>query len=348
MKLSFITDKHDAHVERFEASFQKIPGVTFSLITIDHTANGPTGVLEGRSLTGWDALRSAVGETTDLVVSGPLDTITPHLVGGDYRHIGISWATDVMVSAAKSLEDLRALTATVVGLDLVVTDNYATENALIALGVDPEAICRIPWGPEESETGATISRADLGVSPEAFLVLYPRSLEPHYQPEVFIEALAVVVKSHPSVVAMVVESGSKVAAITADIATRGLGDHVVWQALVPPQQFPALIACADGVVVTPQTDGTSVTVMDAMRQGVPVISTLTNGSGEWVIDGITGWSFPVGNAAALATAVMRLMDSSPAERAQVVANAQHLVSKKAGWARSEAALLEEIQIRFIS
>ena len=348
MKLSFVTDKHDSHVERFRASFQKIPGVTFSLVTIEHTATGPTGVVEGKPVAGWDALRAALGVTTDVVVSGPLDTITPHLVGGDYRHVGISWATDVMVSAAKSLEDLQAVQAGVLGLDLVVTDNYATENALIALGVDPEAICRIPWGPEVSQPSSALSRADLGVSPEAFLVLYPRSLEPHYQPEVFIEALALVVKSHPSVVAVVVESGSKVAAIKADIAAGGLGDHVVWQALVSPEQFPALIACADCVVVTPQTDGTSVTVMDAMRQGVPVISTLTNGSAEWVMDGITGWSFPVGNATALANALLRVMDSSPGEAAQVVANAQHLVAQKAGWARSEKILLEEIQKPFTS
>jgi glycosyltransferase involved in cell wall biosynthesis len=88
--------------------------------------------------------------------------------------------------------------------------------------------------------------------------------------------------------------------------------------------------------------------MDAMRQGVPVISTLTNGSAEWVMDGITGWSFPVGNATALANALLRVMDSSPGEAAQVVANAQHLVAQKAGWARSEKILLEEIQKPFTS
>jgi len=346
VKLFFVTDKQDSHVDRFHASFQTIPGVAAELVRIRNTSQGPQCVLAGQTLEGWEALRSALAGQSHLVVSGPLDTVTPHLVGDDYRHAGISWATDVMVTAAHSTTELERLRTTLSGLDLVVTDNYATENALISLGVAPEKLCRIPWGPEGVKPGAGISRADWGFPTESFLVVYPRSLEPHYQPEIFIEALASVVETHPSVLAVLVESGSLVATVKKDIAARGLESHVVWQRPVPASEFPGLIAVADVVVVSPLTDGTSVTVMDAMHQGIPVISSLTNGSAEWVVDGITGWSFPVGNAQALAATLIRVIDATPENRAMVVANAARLVAKKAGWARSEEILSAEIRKLF--
>jgi glycosyltransferase involved in cell wall biosynthesis len=342
VKLFFVTDKQDSHVQRFYSSFETLEGVTAVLVGIEHQTHGPRCVLEGQVVEGWDALRRALGGPSHLVVSGPLDTVTGHLVGGDYRHVGISWATDVMVSAATSPEELANVAETVARLDLVVTDNYATENAVIAFGVTPEKVCRIPWGPAGFNRSGDINRADWGVSDDSLVVLYPRSLEPHYQPEIFIEALAAVVKTHPNTVAVIVESGSLVAALKSDIVARGLEPHVVWQSPVSAASFPSLVAAADVVVVSPLTDGTSVTVMDAMAQGTPVVSSLTNGSAEWVIDGITGWSFPVGNARALAVALSRVWNATPENRATVVANAGRLVAEKAGWARSEAILLREI------
>jgi glycosyltransferase involved in cell wall biosynthesis len=103
-----------------------------------------------------------------------------------------------------------------------------------------------------------------------------------------------------------------------------------------------MMTCADAVVVTPRTDGTSVTVMDAMAQGVPVVSSLTAGSAEWVIEGITGWTFPVGNAPALADAMERVLVTEESHRALVTQQAGNLVTKKAGWDESSKRLGEVI------
>ncbi|MCF8523123.1 MAG: glycosyltransferase family 4 protein, partial [Pontimonas sp.] len=259
-----------------------------------------------------------------------------------YRHVGISWATDVMVTAAQSAEHARALSHTLQSLDLVVLDNYATENAVVALGVAPDRICRIPWGPE----GAALSplqRSSLGLPDDAFVIVYPRSLEPHYQPEVFIDALANLVATRPSARAVVVESGSMVDSVKQDAARRGLSDHIVWLPLRSPEEFQAIIAMADAVVVTPRSDGTSVTVMDAMHHGVPVVTSLTNGSAEWILDGVTGWTFPVGNADALGGALESLASMSEADRSVITGNARRLVDQRAGWSQSAALLGAEIK-----
>jgi glycosyltransferase involved in cell wall biosynthesis len=100
---------------------------------------------------------------------------------------------------------------------------------------------------------------------------------------------------------------------------------------------------ADAVVVTPRTDGTSVTVMDAMHHGVPVVTSLTNGSAEWILDGVTGWTFPVGNAHALGEALESVASMSEADRSVITDNARRLVDQRAGWSQSAALLGAEIK-----
>ena len=339
MRLVFVTDRQDAHAARFSELFAGL-GADHEHVMVE--GPGATFELGGATLGGWDELRAALATTPTVVVSGPLDTVTANLVGGAYRHVGISWATDVMVTAAQSTEHARAMAGTLQSLDLVVLDNYATENAVVALGAAPDRVCRIPWGPEGAAF-TPIERSALGIPGDAFVIVYPRSLEPHYEPEVFVDALAHLVAKRPSARAVLVESGSMVDSLKRDLATRGLSDNIVWLAVRSPQEFQGVIVLADAVVVTTRTDGTSVTVMDAMHHGVPVVTSLTNGSAEWILEGVTGWTFPVGNSGALAAALESVASMSAADRALITGNARRLVEERAGWSHSATTLAAEIK-----
>jgi glycosyltransferase involved in cell wall biosynthesis len=346
MRLVFVTDRHDAHAARFSELFAGL-GADYEHAQVQGLGSALTAELDGTTVTGWDNLKTALAASPTVVVSGPLDTVTAHLVGGDYRHVGISWATDVMVTAAQSAEDARALSETLQSLDLVVLDNYATENAVIALGAAPDRVCRIPWGPEGIAV-TPLERSTLGIPEDAFVIVYPRSLEPHYQPEVFLDAVVELAAKRPGVRAVLVEAGSLVDSVKRDLTRLGLSDHIVWLPLRAPQEFQAIIAMADAVVVTTRTDGTSVTVMDAMHHRVSVVTSLTNGSAEWILDGVTGWTFPVGNAHALAEALESVASMSLADRALITGNARRLVDQRAGWPQSAATLGSEIKKLFTS
>ena len=342
MRLVFVTDRKDAHAARFSELFAGL-GADFEHVALE----GPdvTCELGGTTLRGWDELRVALAATPTVVVSGPLDTVSGNLAGGDYRHVGISWATDVMVTAAQTPEHALALSETLHSLDLVVLDNYSTENAVVALGAAPDRVCRIPWGPEGAAFNP-IERSALGIPDDAFVIVYPRSLEPHYEPQVFVDAFARIVAQRPSARAVLVESGSMVDSIKSDLARRGVADRVVWLPVRSPQEFQAVIAMADAVVVTTRTDGTSVTVLDAMHHGVPVVTSLTNGSAEWILDGVTGWTFPVGNSSALVAALESVASVEPADKALITGNARRLVDQRAGWSHSAATLATEIKKLF--
>lgn len=353
MKIFFVTDRVDAHAARFDALFGGISS-SYSLVTVTFSPQGiPSATLGDHPVEGWGEIRMFLETEKALVISGPLDTVTSELAGGKYRHIGISWATDVMVTAASGFPELASLRSTVLGLDLVVTDNYATENAVVGLGVDANKVLRIPWGPEADSSdrdgpeqdggGQIVTRADFGLPRDRKILLYPRSLEALYQPEVFVEAIALVAKVHPEVLAVCVEAGSMVPQVKRQIEGLSIAEFFAWQPLRSPQEFQGLLAVSDALVVTPKTDGTSVTVMEAMQARIPVVSSLTSGSSEWIIHGVTGWSFPVGSAEALATVIVSMLEASDEHREAIVANAYRLVTARAGWSASSSRFADAIR-----
>ena len=343
MALFFVTDRSDAHVARFDALFATVTE-DYEYVHITEGADGePRATVSGSVCESWDELVNALSAPRSVVVSGPLDTVSGHLTEGDFRHIAISFATDVMVSATQSAEQLSRLRNLVPSLDTVVTDNYATENALVALGAQLENILRIPWGPDTLRSGKSLARTDCGWPEDKRVVLYPRSLEPHYDPLVFVAALEQVVSKFPDTLAVLVETGSLIQVVKQTLEQKGLAENVHFEPPRDPDTFRSMMALADAVVVTPRTDGTSVTVMDAMALGVPVVSSLTSGSAEWVMEGITGWTFPVGDVDALAAAIERALTSDPALKAEIVGQAKRLVQEKAGWDVSSQRLAEVIR-----
>ena len=336
--LFFVTDRSDSHADRFDALFAGL-SERYQRVTVTVGADGGLeATVASQSVRSGEELREALEQRDAVVVSGALDSVSQILAGGDFVHVGISFATDVMVTAAGSEDALRQLARCVVGLDLVVIDNYATENALISLGVDPERIVRIPWGPSSSDVLTTLSREDFGLPVEGPIVLYPRSLEPLYEPEVFVAALTSVATAHPGLCAVFIESGSMLGEVKHLIHEAGLAESVNFQPLHTPEKFGSLLRLADVVVVSPRTDGTSVTVMEAMAAGVPVVSSLTSGSAEWVMDGVTGWTFPTGDVTALANALHRVLSSSDEHRALITGHARTLVAARAGWRHSSEKL----------
>jgi glycosyltransferase involved in cell wall biosynthesis len=340
-RLFFVSDRVDPHTDRFDRLFQSLP-FDYERVLI-HWAKGPapTGSVGGNLFEDWEGLRKALGAKPSIVISGPLDSIASGLLSKDYRHIGISFATDVMVSAAESADALELLYETANSLDLVVIDNYATENALISIGVDARRILRAPWGPSEKPLKKDF-KVPRGIPAPGSYVFFPRALEPLYDPEVFIKAFAALVHRRPGLVALLIESGSLTGLVKQLIKEHGLEENVAWSPPLPPDEFRELIARAAVIVVAPRTDGTSVTVMDAMHLGVPVVSSMTSGSSEWVVNGVTGWSFPVGEVEGMAVAIRSALAASP-QNTGVLLNAQRLISKRAGWIRATELFTDAIE-----
>jgi glycosyltransferase involved in cell wall biosynthesis len=71
--------------------------------------------------------------------------------------------------------------------------------------------------------------------------------------------------------------------------------------------IPALLAAADIFTLPSRFEGLPMSVIEAMLTGLPVVASDVRGPAEQVIEGVTGFQVPAGDAAALGAALGRLV-----------------------------------------
>jgi glycosyltransferase involved in cell wall biosynthesis len=92
-----------------------------------------------------------------------------------------------------------------------------------------------------------------------------------------------------------------------------LDNHVEFLGEV--QDIAALLHQASLFVLSSRTEGISLTLLEAMSSGLPVVATRVGGNPEVVADGVTGTLTPPGNAEALARAILdRFTDFEGSQR----------------------------------
>jgi glycosyltransferase involved in cell wall biosynthesis len=82
--------------------------------------------------------------------------------------------------------------------------------------------------------------------------------------------------------------------------------------VVPHAELPAVYAAADLYVWPAINEAYGMAFLEAQASGLPVVAGRTGGVPAVVADGVTGLLTPVGDAAAFAAAVARLLDDAGA------------------------------------
>jgi glycosyltransferase involved in cell wall biosynthesis len=99
----------------------------------------------------------------------------------------------------------------------------------------------------------------------------------------------------------------------------------------------------DGFVISSHQEGLALVGLEAMAQGVPVVSTRCGGPEEYVLPDETGYlaSF---DADELAAVILTMLQ--PQNHARLSANALALVRERYGWQRFRAELLTRFHALF--
>jgi phosphatidylinositol alpha-1,6-mannosyltransferase len=143
---------------------------------------------------------------------------------------------------------------------------------------------------------------------------------------------------------MVVGEGPDAGRLARRAADLGLAGAVRWLGAVPQSELPALYAAADAYLGLSRQEGLEVegfglALLEASASGIPVIAGASGGTGEIVLDGVTGFRVPPLDVAAAADRVERVLtDPSLARRLGAAGRAR--AASRFSWDRTVAALLE--------
>ena len=303
--------------------------------------------VEALEAVGFDVVISgAPTDVTDLVASncavavlaGPLFEVTQHIGRLAVPLIGLSWGFDLN----EELPNLPVSSDTTWLQELagLIVDSQATRDIALSLGVDPARIWVIPWGVDLelfTPNGPTISAVDHGFDNRSRVVLSLRTHDDLYRTADVIEAFALAAVAAPDLALVMGGSGPLTAAHEARISELGLSSRVRMIGQIPEADLPSYLRGCDAYLTASQSDGTSVTMLQAMACGAPIIASANAGNSQWITDGLTGQTFPVGDINALA-ALLVICGRNPKTQSEAE-SARELVARQADWIRNREQLL---------
>lgn len=228
-------------------------------------------------------------------------------------------------------------TGAVVTVDKRLKDYVETVSGVIGMAIS-NFIDVDGFRPEQAQNAAL--RKAHGVASDDEVLFCPRRLTKKNGVIYPALALVEVLKQRPKAHLIYAGSGEALGAIRQIVADHHLGDRVTLLGAIPHEQVKAYYAMAD-VVLVPSVhsagveEATSISALEAMGCGAPLIACAVGGLKEIVEDGVDGMLVEEKNVPALAAAIVDLLahpekgaQFAMAARAKIEAQYSHLAAAK--------------------
>jgi len=130
----------------------------------------------------------------------------------------------------------------------------------------------------------------------------------------FIEALPLIARQVPEARFLLVGEGAEREALMARADELGVGDRTIFTGF--RSDVDRMYSLIDVSVLTSLSEGLSITILESMSAGLPVVATRVGGNPELVDEGVTGLLVPPRDPDAFAEAVVTLL-RNPARRREM-------------------------------
>jgi glycosyltransferase involved in cell wall biosynthesis len=280
----------------------------------------------------------------DLVHAGTIQTgaFLTALVG--FRPmLAMSWGSDILVDAGRD-EFWGWMTRYALRrADMLVSDCTEVSHAARQLGgLEAARIVQFPWGvdTERFRSGPdTLLLRRLPGWEGSAIVLCTRSWEPNYGVLHLLDAFCLARRRMPRLRLVLLGSGSQKEAVRHFVSDEGLDDVVLLAGATPPEQLPEYFRAVDVYASCAYSDGSSLSLLEAMATGLPVLATDRASNREWVTGPDHGLLAPFGDAPAITAALLELAALSPERRSAIAVCNRATIEQRADWKCNFAKLL---------
>jgi glycosyltransferase involved in cell wall biosynthesis len=337
MKILYLSRGYSPHDYRFLSAMVEAGHKPFFLPQTNSFSESrelPEGVT---ALSG--ELKQAIAQSKpDLMHAGPLHQASYEAARTGFRPlVQMSWGSDVLWQTKRNLLVRRRVAFSLKRAKVVIGDCDAVRDAVIKFGVSGERVVTFPWGIDLGRFRPGTNpdlRASLGWQ-NSFVILHLRSFEPIYDPITVARAFIRTARENSSVRLLMPGDGSLRSKITGLFARAGFSDRVSIPGLMAQNDLPGFYNAADLYVSASLSDGSSVSLMEALASGLPAAVTDIPSNREWVTSGKQGWLFAARNERALSDLMLNAAES---KRADMRAAARLKAEQRADWSRNKLEL----------
>jgi glycosyltransferase involved in cell wall biosynthesis len=377
MRILYFTRDYSTHDHRFLSALQKT-GHKIYYLRLERRGHQ----LEDRSLPAgveqvpWSGGRSAVSlrdvphlltdlkrvirlTKPDLIQSGPLQTAAfLAALAGFQPLVSMSWGYDLLQDAQRNIFWKWVTRFTLSRSAVMVGDCATIRQRARYFGMPDDAIVTFPWGvdiqhfsPADALAPGAIreinpSERKPGVKTTSpFILLSTRGWEPIYGVDVIAQAFVQAARQRPELHLFLLGNGSQANELRSIFLAGGVIERVHFHGQVTQANLPRYYRAADLYVSASHSDGTSISLLEAMACGRPALVSDIPGNCEWVSPEKEGWLFPDGSVPGLANAMLAAVEQR-SKLADMGHAARALVEKRGNWEENFPKLLQAYDLAF--
>jgi len=281
----------------------------------------------------------------DLVHAGPIQSCG-HVtaLSGFHPWLLTSWGSDLLFQAQQDPDWKQATQAALSSADAFFCDCDAVRaRARQSTDMPDSRIVQFPWGIRKGSfgpVGALPSDEECQAEPGTHVFISTRSWEPLYGIDTLLESFRQAYRVDSSLRLLLLGNGSEAGRAREFIDIHGLSRVIRTLGIHIKEDMPKWFRAADAYVSCAQSDGTSVSLLEAMATGLPVVVTDIPSNREWVVEGRNGWLAPARSPEEFADRLLRAARLSSEQRKLFSERNQRIVEERADWDGNFPRLLE--------
>ena len=294
----------------------------------------------------------------DVVHAGPLQNTAFLTAVSGYRPlVSMSWGYDLLLDAERNAVWRCVTRFTLKRSTVLIGDCQTVRELAVGYGMPAENIVIFPWGvdlrmfsPRDTpELQSTWSYdEERNQHSEIFLLLCNRSWEPIYGVDLIARAFVMASqmlagRDHPELRLLMLGNGSQADLLRQIFSSGGCLDRVDFPGQISQPDLPRYYRSADLYLSASHSDGSSVSLMEAMACGLPVLVSDIHGNREWVTPGLQGWWFPDGDFRAMAEAIVQAVENRK-RLPEMGRAARQVAEQRADWERNSSRLIEAYEL----
>ena len=359
MRILYFTRRYTVHDQRFLTALST-EGFEINLLILEKGTNQIKAFTqpENVSIVPWTGLKhplnwysgfylqkslGAIVEQVkpDLIHAGPIQSCA-FLSALTYFNplVSVSWGYDLLIDADCSSINRWVTKYTLRKSDILIGDCQTIREKAIYFGMQSDRIVTFPWGIDLSRFKTTNTKQGENGT---FTLLSTRAWEPIYGVETIARAFVEAVQEIPQLRLVMLGNGSQKELLYRIFSTGNALDKVKFAGQVKQAELPRYYQKADLYVAATHSDGTSISLLEALACGTPALVSDLPGNQEWINPGIQGWLFPKGDTGGLKDSIIHAWNNRN-RLTEMGKSGRSIAESRADWNKNFPKLLEAYKL----
>jgi glycosyltransferase involved in cell wall biosynthesis len=278
----------------------------------------------------------------DVIHAGPVDLCAYLAASAGIKPlVSMSWGYDLLFNVEKSPASERRARFALERTAALLDDCQVVSQKAGLYGFPSKRIVTFPWGvdlqvylPREVKNAGSVP-----ANSERVILISTRQLEKQYGCDVIIKAFIKAAGTEENLHLVMLGEGSQKQHLVRQVSKAGLDDRARFFGCIPENKMVTYFQASDAFISASHSDGSSVSLLQAMACGLPSIVSDIPGNKEWVTTGKNGWIFKDGDSDQLSS---MMIDAArkPELRNRLGTAARRVATERADWQQNFPKLMD--------